>query len=144
MKRKGASVVEVLIIVGIIALIAGLIWKADFRTGEERLGVGAYGPTQFLKDVTVTDKHRDTASEGMGDKQKTKTHYMVSTDQGVFEVDNGKGLIWNADELYGKLNVGRRYNLTVKGNKVLDAKYQYYPYIVEVTPVPDAKQVNPE
>jgi hypothetical protein len=94
-------------------------------------GVGVFGPTKQLM-VTVETKHVDVS----GDSDYQRSHYMVTTDAGVFEVDNGLLLgIWNADEMYGMLKEGRRYVITTEGNRVVNMFFQKYPYIIKVMEV---------
>ena len=92
------------------------------------MGVGGWGPQQTW-DILVTGKHVDYS--GSGDEKKS--HYMVGTDQGAFEVDNGWLLgIWNADDLYGKMQENHRYHITTKGNRHANFFMQEYPYIIKV------------
>jgi hypothetical protein len=92
------------------------------------LGVGAFGPTRQW-EVTVQRAYVDYS--GSGDNKES--HYMVATDKGMFEVDNGWMLgVWNADELYGKMVPGKKYHITTEGNKVVGMFYQEYPYITAV------------
>jgi len=73
--------------------------------------------------VTVTDKHIDHSTDD-------GSHYMVTTDKGVFEVDNGPFIdVWNADEIYGNLHIGKKYNIKTKGIKAVNMFAQWYPYI---------------
>ena len=91
------------------------------------LGIGGFGPTRTW-DVTVTRLYVDTG--------KDKSHYMVGTDRGVFEVANGFILgLWNADELYARLQVGHHYALTTRGKRVVNFMFQHYPYVVGVQEV---------
>lgn len=113
--------------IGLIALVATTIFLAAAQ--PIYLGIGGWGPTTTTAEATVTGKHIDI-SGGKGSKQ---SHYMVNTDKGTFEVDNGIMLgIWNADEIYGKLEINKVYNITAQGNKVVGWFYQEYPYITRV------------
>ena len=97
------------------------------------LGIGAWGPTQ-VHDVAVTRTYVDFS--GSGDSKAS--HYMVGTDKGVFEVDNGLFIwTWNADELYAKIQVGKQYRITTRGKKVVGMFFQEYPYVVSVEPLPE-------
>lgn len=89
------------------------------------LGVNGFGPEQHLQ-ITVNRLYVDGGKES--------SHYMVGTDQGVFEIGNFviPIQIFNADELYSKLEVGKKYNIKTKGNKVVGFLIQEYPYIVEI------------
>lgn len=87
------------------------------------LGTGGWGPENDLT-VQVQRLYVDAGEA---------SSYMVGTDKGVFEVDNGWMLgVWNADEIYSRLEVGRRYEITTKGNRVVAWYSQSYPYIVRV------------
>lgn len=88
------------------------------------LGVKGFGPID-IKEVTVQRLYVD------GGKS---SHYMVGTNQGVYEVDN---ILWpvqvfNSDEMYSQLEVGKTYTIKVKGNKVINWFVQEYPYIIEI------------
>jgi hypothetical protein len=96
------------------------------------LGIGGFGPTN---EHTVTVQRLYVDYSGSGDSQSS--HYMVGTDNGVYEVDNGILLgLWNADELYSRLHEGKTYEITTKGNRVVNILYQKYPYIVAVKELP--------
>jgi len=95
------------------------------------LGLAPFGPTKTIT-CTVLNKHVDVSKSG----KETRTNYMVSTDQGTFEVDNSFWLwLWNADEIYGRLEINKVYTLTVKGNKRVGFLFQSYPFIIKVEPV---------
>jgi hypothetical protein len=91
-------------------------------------GIGGCGPTRTVQDATVNRLYVDVSSN--------ESHYMVGTDKGVFEVDNGLILwIWNSDEIYSSIQEGKAYNFTTKGNKIVNMFFQRYPYIINVHPV---------
>ena len=119
MSNKSSIGVIVLIVV---ALAAGSV--------PFFVGIGGFGPTNVVQNVTVTDKKIDVS----GNKEDgIESHYMVYTDKGVFEVDNGILLgMWNADEVYAKAVVGKSYTFTTKGNKVVNFFFQEYPYITNI------------
>jgi hypothetical protein len=87
-------------------------------------GVNGFGPEKECK-VTIQRLYVDGGRS---------SHYMVGTDQGVFEVQNRliPFQMFNSDEVYSQLEVGKTYTLKVKGNKVLNWWFQEYPYILEV------------
>jgi hypothetical protein len=92
------------------------------------IGAGGWGPVNTV-DATVNRLYVDAAGE-------SGSSYMVGTDKGVFEVDNGFLLgLWNADELYAQLQPGKTYRFTTKGNKRTNFFFQYYPYIVRASPI---------
>lgn len=94
------------------------------------IGIGGCGPRQE-HTVLIERLYVDTAGGELGG-----SHYMVVTDAGVFEVDNGLLLgLWNSDELYSSLKEGHMYRITTCGKKRVNALMQYYPYIVSATPV---------
>ena len=88
------------------------------------LGVKGFGP-EYVNTVTVQRLYVDGGSS---------SHYMVGTDKGVYEINNILIPIqlFNCDELYSKLEVGKTYNIKVKGNKVTNWLVQQYPYIIEI------------
>jgi hypothetical protein len=115
---------------GVLVLVVLLVALCGW--GFSYLGVGGWGPTR-VQDVTVTKCWVDYSKDSDGVMQ---SHYMVGTDQGVFEVANGWLLgMCNADVVYGKLEVGKRYTIKTKGNQHVNFAMQYYPYIVKVTPL---------
>lgn len=87
-------------------------------------GVNGFGP-EYVNNVTVQRLYVD------GGKA---SHYMVGTDKGVYEISNHLIPIqlFNCDELYSKLEVGKTYTVKLKGNKVTNWLMQQYPYIIEV------------
>lgn len=89
-------------------------------------GTGGFGPER-TQNVVVKRLYVDSGTKESG------SHYMVGTDKGVFEVDNGILLgMWNADEIYAQMEQGKSYTIRTKGNRVVGFMFQYYPYIVEV------------
>jgi hypothetical protein len=89
------------------------------------VGVGGFGPTNIINEATVQRLYVD--------RSENDSHYMVGTDVGVFEVNNGILLgIWNSDEIYSQLKEGGKYKLTIKGNRVVNFFFQQYPYIIKV------------
>ncbi len=119
-KTRGSSAVEVIIWIVILAItVLGPIGCAGCR------GAGGFGPTKTVSNVTVIDKHVDRSNDS--------SHYMVTTDKGVFEVDNGILLgIWNSDEVFGSIEKGKVYNFITEGNKNTNFLFQDYPYITSV------------
>ena len=64
------------------------------------IGVNGFGPTKSFQ-ATVLSKHIGYSKNSNGN---SKSHYMVTTTSGTFEVDNGWLLgVYNADEIYGSL-----------------------------------------
>lgn len=105
--------------VAIMLSVAGVIDSVNWF-----FGVKGFGPEK-TEQITVQRLFVDN---------NKSSHYMVSTDKGVFEIDNFlyPRTIFNADELYGRLEVGKTYQVVVKGNKMLNLFFQQYPYIVEI------------
>ena len=99
-------------VVAILAIITGINYVA---------GTDGFGPERD-EQITVQRLYVD------------KHDYMVGTDKGVYEVQNFviPIQIFNSDELYSKLEVGKTYNVTIKGNKVLNLFMQEYPYIITI------------
>jgi len=92
------------------------------------IGIGGFGPTEIL-DVTVSRAYVDVG----GTKDNPESYYVVVTDKGSFEVDNGILLgIWNADDLFGQLKEGQKYRITTKGKRYQNWFMQELPYIIKV------------
>jgi hypothetical protein len=114
------------IIVGAILLIAALC------AIEPMMGVYPFGD-RATQTVTIQRLYVDVS----GTKESTSSHYMVGTDKGTFEVDNSLWLwLWNADELYSKLEQGKSYKIETKGRKVVNFLFQSYPGIVRIEAAP--------
>lgn len=89
------------------------------------LGIQGCGPVRTTK-ATVNRVYVDA----MGDFGSA---YMVGTDAGVFEVSNGFLLgVWNADEVFSRIEEGHTYRFTTKGNRVVNFFFQQYPYVLRV------------
>jgi len=99
-----------------VVAIMGIISAIDYATGTS-----GFGPERD-EQITVQRLYVD------------KSNYMVGTDKGVYEVQNFVVpiRIFNSDELYSKLEVGKTYDVTLKGNKVLNPIMQQYPYIISI------------
>jgi hypothetical protein len=122
------SFVELMIVLSIVGLVMAILFPLGYRIAK---GAGSFGPTR-TEEITVTRLYVDYS----GGKDSQSSHYMVGTDKGVFEVDNGLFLgLWNADELYARLKEGQRYRVTTEGNKVVGFWLQSYPYITAVEPL---------
>lgn len=124
---RGSSLFEVLFALVVIACLAFVI--LGIPACHYVTGTGGFGPYR-TEEVEIKRAYVDTAEKS--------SHYMVSTDKGMFEVDNGLLLgVDNADELYGKFQAGKKYRITTKGNKVVRRYFffflmQEYPYITQV------------
>jgi hypothetical protein len=76
--------------------------------------------------ATVQSKHIDNNGDA-------GSSYMVVTDKGVFEVNNSLWLwLWNSDEIYGKIEVGKTFTFSIKGRKCANFIFQKYPYIEKI------------
>jgi hypothetical protein len=108
-------------VASILILLSMLI---PFEVINYAYGVNGFGPVQE-QVITVERLYVD------GGKS---SHYMVGTDKGVLEVSNFifPIQIFNSDEIYSQLLVGKTYHIKTKGNKILNWWYQEYPYIMEV------------
>ena len=74
-KTRGSSGTELIIWLAIVGIfLFGSVGCAGCR------GAGGFGPTKTVQNATVIDKHVD--------RSKDSSHYMVTTDKGVFEVDS--------------------------------------------------------
>jgi hypothetical protein len=107
-----AVIGPIVFVVGVLAIVVGI----NYCTGTD-----GFGPERD-EQITVQRLYVD------------KSNYMVGTDKGVYEVQNFilPIQIFNSDELYSKLEVGKTYNVTLKGNKVLNPFMQQYPYIISI------------
>jgi hypothetical protein len=118
--KSGLSAIEAMIVIVIVALVLAMLVPGCQYIGG---GCGSFGPTT-RQIVTVETKHVDSGES---------SHYMVGTDAGVFEVQNGFFLgIYDADDVYAKLRIGGRYQVTTKGNRVVNFWLKEYPYIVSI------------
>ncbi len=110
-------------ILGILTITPAAIIGSMFLLWYS-LGVRGFGP-EYVNTVTVQRLYVDGGSS---------SHYIVGTDKGVYEIDNILFPIqlFNCDELYSKLEVGKIYKVKVKGNKVTNWFIQQYPYIIEI------------
>lgn len=123
--KSAFTLIEVMIVLVIVSLLLAMLFPVGYRIAK---GAGSFGPTRS-EEITVTRLYVDYS----GGKYSQSSHYMVGTDKGVFEVNNGLFLgLWNADELYSKLKEGQRYRITTEGNKVVGFWLQSYPYITAV------------
>jgi hypothetical protein len=112
-------------IVLIVLILGGIV---GLRYG---LGLFPFGPEQ-----EVHAKIQRLYVDVSGDTQSTKSHYMVGTDKGVFEVSNSLWLwIWDADKQYSQLQADKEFKLKVKGNELINILFQEYPRITSVTPI---------
>ncbi len=113
---------ELMVGVVIVGILFAMILPACTRTG-------GFGPENIVQG-TVLSKHIDHSSDGDGG---SVSHYMLTTNTGTYEVNNGIMLgVWNADEIYGRIQVDHRYTFRTKGTRVVNAFLQEYPYIVEI------------
>jgi len=123
LRKNYVTLVELLFVMAIIFIFGFLIFIPLMSGGCQTHGLGTISELT----VTIEDKYVDTSSS----KEGNSSSYMVSTDKGVFEVNNGIFLgIWNADEIYSSLKKGKTYNVQVKGKKVVNFIMQQYPYII--------------
>jgi hypothetical protein len=115
---------------GCAAIVLFMIFVAGYAIFQKSVGVGGWGPENRVQGATVTRTYVDFSGTG----ENRESHYMVATDKGVFEVNNGWMLgVWNADEIYGRLKPGEKYDFTTKGNRVVNWYAQEYPYITSAT-----------
>lgn len=122
----------------IVAFTAGcVIFVLFLITYPIFLGTGGWGPVNQLKSVHVTRLYVDHSGDS--------SSYMVATDQGIFEVDNGIMLgVKDADKIYGGIKEGGTYDFTTRGNEVLwwfdiIQEYRYIVSKVNVEPSPEKK-----
>lgn len=123
--KSALTLTEILTALSAVALVATIIGALCLPA---IIGTFPFGPERTV-EAKVTRLYVDYS----GGKEHSQSHYMVGTDQGVFEVDNSWWAgIFNADELYSKLEQGKRYRITIKGNKYLNAMSQTYPGVIAV------------
>lgn len=105
-----------------LALLIGIFFGVPYS-----LGLYPFGP-ESTQTITVDRLYVDAHGKS--------SSYMVASDKGIFEMDNSIILgIYNIDELYGKLEAGKSYEVTVKGGKLLNFLFQAYPCIMTVQEV---------
>lgn len=107
-----------------ITVMAIVIMLGSVVLFDYGYGVSGFGP-EVTRQVTINRLYVDSGKA---------SHYMVGTDKGVYEISNHLIPIqlFNCDELYSKLEVGKTYTVKLKGNKVTNWFMQQYPYIIEV------------
>ena len=107
------------IIMTTVVVMVGSVVLVNYSNGVE-----GFGP-EYVNQVTINRLYVDGGRS---------SHYMVGTDKGVYEISNLliPIQIFNCDELYSKLEVGKTYLVKIKGNKVTNWFMQQYPYIIEV------------
>lgn len=109
---------------GCITLILVILFCFSGQIMNWGYGVHGYGPVKTVQAAKILNKHVDASGRD--------SHYMVTTDQGTFEVQNGWLLgVWDADQIFGQLELGKTYALHTKGNQETGWLYQEYPYILE-------------
>jgi hypothetical protein len=108
----------------VAATIMVLAMYLPFVAIDYAYGVNGFGPEEE-QVITIERLYVDGGES---------SHYMVGTDKGVYEVSNFMFpvQIYNSDEIYSNLQVGKRYAIKTKGNKILNWYFQEYPYIIEV------------
>lgn len=108
--------------VACVALLVGIFFGLPYS-----LGLYPFGP-ESTQTITVDRLYVDVSGKS--------SNYMISSDKGIFEMDNSLILwIFNIDELYGQLEAGKTYEVTVKGQKLLNFIFQTYPHITTVKEV---------
>jgi hypothetical protein len=124
--NRGEAPIHVLFTMALVAFIFCAGFTIDFI-----LGVDGFGPTN-VTETKVVRLYVDRGSHS--------SHYMIGTEAGVFEVQNRLILgIYNADEIYSKIQEGKTYRITAKGNKVVNWFFQEYPLVLSAEPIGGAK-----
>jgi len=115
-------------ITGILTLVILLLFT-PYGCGQ-MTGDGSWGGgKRQIINAKILSKHVDISQSG----KMSNTHYMVTTDRGTFEIENGWIIdVWDADELYGKLVIGKTYNLTIQGDQLTNFLFQQYPFVIKV------------
>lgn len=116
----------------VIITLAGIMALVMLVMGLRlTLGLFPFGPEQVVQ-AQVQRLYVDVS----GDNQVTKSHYMVGTDKGVFEVSNSLWLwMWDADKRYSQLQTDKSYELKTKGNELVNILLQEYPRILSINPI---------
>jgi len=82
-----------------------------------------------LEDVMIKDKQISTESDRK--KDKVVSTYLIYTDRGVFRNDDAGWFVkFNSSDVYGNLDVGKRYRMKVYGWRI--PIFSMYPNIVRV------------
>jgi|GEM_PF-3429728 hypothetical protein len=116
----------IVVFIGLFIVIFLLVVLVSYT-----IGIGGFGLTNVL-DVTVSRTYVDVG----GTKDDPESYYVVVTDKGSFEVDNGILLgIWNADDLFGQIKEGHKYRITTKGKRYQNWFMQELPYIIKADPI---------
>ena len=130
MKKNGFTMVEFLVLLSIIIIFVIALIPKMMGGGSlvaPFIDAGGFGPEKTLV-LTVKEKHVDASEQSH--------YYLTSTEEEVFEIDNGYMLkVWNPDEIYGRMIVGETYKVTTKGVKTIWWLVQEYPYIVKAEPI---------
>lgn len=108
----------------IVAVVTGLLARKPVA------GFGAWGQRRAITA---------TVRKTWVDVQWGFSHYLVATDQGVFEIANNHRLyVRDADEMFGLIEAGKTYIFDLCGNTTTNALANYYPLIVTFDPATTA------
>ncbi len=114
-----------LIAIPLLILISLLFTNAPYQWLTQR----------SIDNVLVKDKQITTESSRKDDK--VESTYLIFTDQGVFRNDDaGWFMKYNSSDVYGNLDVGKRYRFKVYGWRI--PFFSMYPNLVR------AEEVMPE
>lgn len=99
MKNKGFTLVELLVVIGIIALLVSILLPAIRRASENTPAI----------EAVVTDKVQ-------GLTEYNNPTYRV-------EVDTGNGKIWyEANKVWDQINIGDTYTFKLRGQSVVEVQ----------------------
>lgn len=88
-----------------------------------------------IEDVLIKDKQISTESDRRDGK--VVSTYLIYTDHGVFRNDDAGWFVkFNSSDVYGNLDVGKRYRMKVYGWRI--PIFSMYPNIVRVEEVKTA------
>ena len=88
-----------------------------------------------IEDVLIKDKQISTESDSRDGK--VVSTYLIYTDHGVFRNDDAGWFVkFNSSDVYGNLDVGKRYRMKVYGWRI--PIFSMYPNIVRVEEVKTA------
>ena len=98
-------------------------------------------PYQYLTMRTIESariKDKQISTESQKKDGKVKSTYLIYTDHGVFRNDDaGWHMKFNSSDLYGNLDKGESYRLTVYGWRI--PILSMYPNIVRARPIAHKK-----
>lgn len=114
MKKKGFTLIDIIVVIAMITVLGIILSPALLKVLNER-----------TVTTTVTDKGiKRSTGENASDK------YLIYTDDGTYEItDSLLKWRWNSSDLYGAIEIGETYELTVAGFRI--PLLSFYPNVYE-------------